>query len=66
MNNSIEKASVELKENNNNLQIEKEILENDISNLKKTSDKDKTTIVTLKERIDELEGKFLLFFINFN
>lgn len=52
-----------MKEKLNNLLIQKDLLENEFSNLKNAIENEKNTNITLVNRLNESEGKLLLQFI---
>ena len=52
-----------MKEKHNNLLIQKDLLENEFSNLKNAIENEKNTNITLVNRLNESEGKLLLQFI---
>ena len=59
MNNLLEKSNDEMREKQNNLSIQKDLLENDIVNLRSCVESEKSASAILVNRINELEGFIL-------
>lgn len=56
MNNSLEKTHDDLREKNNNLLIQKDLLQNEFHSLKNSYENEKTSSVCLVNRVNELEA----------
>lgn len=54
-----------MKEKHNNLLIQKDLLENEFSNLKNAIENEKNTNITLVNRLNESEGNLILQFIKY-
>ena len=55
----LEKTSDEMREKQNNLLIQKDLLENEMVNLKNAIENEKNTKITLINRLNELQSKKL-------
>jgi hypothetical protein len=55
----LEKTSDEMREKQNNLLIQKDLLENEMVNLKSAIENEKNTKITLINRLNELQSKKL-------
>ena len=58
INNNIEKTNEDLREKNNSLCIQKDLIESDMFNLRKAFDYEKTSNASLTGRLNELEARF--------
>ena len=57
----LEKTSDEMREKQNNLLIQKDLLENEMINLKSAIENEKNNNITLVNRLNESQGKKSLF-----